>query len=431
MSEYRSDGANARRFKNSRQWTGRAEPTPLRPTGESSRLLVKLGRALHQYGTPSHRLEENLGLIAERLGLRANFFATPTAIFAAVEREGREESHLIRVEPADVDLGRLQDTYAIVDDVLYEEISVAEGEHRLDALVAAPPRYSNWLTVFSFGLAAAGAGRFLGGGWREIVVAAAIGLSVGVLALLRARAVAVARLFAPASAFLGSLLATSLALTIMPHGTHLSVIGGLIVLLPGLSLTLAMTELATGHLVSGTARLTGAGILFVSIGFGVAIGARCAEGMLGTPLVPFSPVLLPAWTEWVALLVAPLALTVLFQARFREIPFVAVTAWGAYLAARQGTAAWGPELGVFLGALLAGLLSNFYARALRRPASVPMVPALMMLVPGAMGFGSLQFFLDSEIVPGVELAFRVLLVAMSLVTGILVANASTRRSRGF
>ncbi len=431
MSEYRSAATLARRFKNSRAAIVRPEPLPLRPTGASSRLLVKLGRALHQYGTPSHRLEENLGLIAERLGLSAHFFATPTAIFAAIERGGREQTHLIRVEPGDVDLGRLQDTYAIVDDVLYEEISIAEGEQRLDALAGTGPRYAKWLTVLSFGLAAAGAGRFLGGGWREIAVAATIGLVVGVLALLRKRAVAIARLFAPASAFLGSLLATAIALTVLPHGTHLSVIGGLIVLLPGLSLTLAMTELATGHLVSGTARLTGAGMLFVSMGFGVAIGARCAEGIMGSTLTPMAPVLLPGWTEWVALLAAPLALTILFQARFRELPFVAVTAWTAYLAARQGTAAWGPELGVFLGALLAGLLSNLYSRVLRRPASVPMVPALMMLVPGAMGFGSLQFFLDSEIVPGVELAFRVLLVAVSLVTGILVANVSTRRSRGF
>ena len=45
--------------------------------------LVKLGRALHTYGTPSHRTEEALTRIAARLGLRAQFLVTPTSILGS------------------------------------------------------------------------------------------------------------------------------------------------------------------------------------------------------------------------------------------------------------------------------------------------------------------------------------------------------------
>ena len=45
---------------------------------------------------------------------------------------------------------------------------------------------------------------------------------------------------------------------------------GLIVLVPGLPLTTALTELATRHLAAGPARLSGALVLFLSIGFGTA-----------------------------------------------------------------------------------------------------------------------------------------------------------------
>jgi uncharacterized membrane protein YjjB (DUF3815 family) len=164
----------------------------------------------------------------------------------------------------------------------------------------------------------------------------------------------------------------------------------------------------------------------VTLGFGVALGTRTAE-LIGGTLAAGAPGHVPAWLPWVAIVGTPFALTVIFQARLRELPWITFASLAAYAGARMGGDLWGPELGVFLGSLLAGLASGIYARSFGRPASVPMVPALMMLVPGALGFGSLQLFLRNEIVPGIELAFQVVLVATSLVSGILVASAVVRR----
>ena len=67
------------------------------------------------------------------------------------------------------------------------------------------------------------------------------------------------------AAFLATLTALTLAAFWTPLSVPVVTLGGLIVLIPGLSLTLAMTEIATRHLVSGTARLTGALVLFLTI----------------------------------------------------------------------------------------------------------------------------------------------------------------------
>jgi uncharacterized membrane protein YjjP (DUF1212 family) len=45
--------------------------------------VLALGRALHTSGQPTPRIEEALQLVAERLGIPAQFFITPTSIFAA------------------------------------------------------------------------------------------------------------------------------------------------------------------------------------------------------------------------------------------------------------------------------------------------------------------------------------------------------------
>ena len=77
---------------------------------------------------------------------------------------------------------------------------------------------------------------------------------------------------------------------------------------------------------------------------------------------------------------------------------------------RAGAAAFGPELGAFVGALTVGVASNLYAYLLHRPASVTLVPGILLLVPGAIGFRSLSSLLDREVVTGVETAFTMVLI---------------------
>ena len=54
-----------------------------------------------------------------------------------------------------------------------------------------------------------------------------------------------------------------------------------------------------------------------------------------------------------------------------------------------------------------------------------------MLVPGSIGYRSLTALLAEEVVPGIQTAFRMLLVAASLVAGLLISSALTveRRDR--
>jgi uncharacterized membrane protein YjjB (DUF3815 family) len=53
---------------------------------------------------------------------------------------------------------------------------------------------------------------------------------------------------------------------------------------------------------------------------------------------------------------------------------------------------------------------------------VTLVPGLLLLVPGSIGFSSLTSLLDRQTLSGVEAAFRMTLVATSLVTGLLLSN---------
>ena len=81
----------------------RDEPDPV-----AVGFVLQLGHALHTHGYSAQRLEDVLGATADRLGLHGHqFFSTPTSIMASFGPIGRQRTHMLRVEPGEVNLGKL------------------------------------------------------------------------------------------------------------------------------------------------------------------------------------------------------------------------------------------------------------------------------------------------------------------------------------
>jgi uncharacterized membrane protein YjjP (DUF1212 family) len=392
--------------------------------------VLDLGRALHAHGLPAHRLEDVLEKMSRGLGLEGQFFSQPTSIFAAFGPQAEQRTHLIRVEPGEVQLERMAEIDGLAGAVLRGELAPAAARARLAAVIAAPPRYRVGIVLAAAAIASAAAARFLGGGAVEVVVGAALGACV---ALVGAAVDRPGRrgLFEPLAAFAAATIASLAAHAFGPFAVRIATLAGMILLIPGLTLATAMTELSSRHLASGTARMSGAMVVFLGIAFGVATGGAAVERLLG-PAPAGAGVALPGWTEGLALLLAPPAIGVLLRAAPRDLPWVLGVGVSAFLAGRAGAAALGPELGLFAAALVAGLAGNAYARRLDRPSAVPLVPAILLVVPGSVGFRSLASLLDREVVMGVDTAFRMVLMLTALVAGLLAANAllPSRRAVG-
>jgi uncharacterized membrane protein YjjP (DUF1212 family) len=397
-------------------------PEPDLDQRQTSLFVLRLGHALHASGYAAHSLEDVLQKVCDRLDIIGQFFTTPTAIMASFGPLDRQQTHLIRVQPGELNLGRLSALDDVVQGVLSATMTPQAGSAEIDRIVTKKPTYPWWLRVFGYAIVSAAGCKFLGGGYDDVVVSAAVGLFIGVIALVFKRFTITSHVFELTATFVASALVSFVAAQGFRISIPTSTLASIITLLPGLTITVAMTELASRHLSSGSARLSSAFIVFAVMTFGVALGTAVVTAAYGGPIRSFAPERLPPWTEFVALGLGPLGFSLLLRARPRDIPLVCGASWLGYLGFQVGAAHLGQVLGASIGTLTIGLVSNLFERFRFGPASVPLVPGVLLLVPGSLGYRSLTMLLNQSFEPGLSAGITAVLTAVALAGGLIVAN---------
>ncbi len=400
--------------------------------------VVELAQRLHTYGASSQRLEGAVTQVARRLGLDTEIWSNPTGMILSFPDRERGAPHsitrVIRLAPGDTNLGRLAATDAIAEDVMAGRRDIASGLAAIRALDRPPRRFAKALAIFSFGLSSASvAGLLPHSGWADLGTAAVLGMMIGALTVFSEKRPRWSDAHEALAAFIATFLASAVA-TILPISLQSVVIAALIVLMPGLSLTTAVAELASQQLTSGTTRFAGALTVLLKLTFG-AVAASHVVGLLGWQPVPNAGSTLPDWMPWLTLLAGSYAFAILFKAARRDILLVMASVWLGYAATRFAATLPGAEnnalpSGVFFAGMVVTAVSNAYGRYFNRPGSLVRVPGIILLVPGSLGFRSFNFAFAHDVMLGLDTAFAVIAALIALVAGILVGNllVSPRRN---
>lgn len=378
--------------------------------------IIEVGRMLHRYGAPAHRIESTLEEVSRSLGLRATFLVTPTSLIFEFESA---PIRLVRTSESAVDLGGLSRVYEVVGRVVSGGLRVESGRRELTAIDSSPRPYSGPMMVGATMVAAAGAACFIASTWLEVGFCALAGIGVGLLTEGARVSRDLGRALPTVAAALVTIFA-SLVATVEPVSVYSITVCALIMFVPGLTLTTAMAEISTGHLVAGTSRLVSAAVLLLALGVGVALGAAVAAGLFGVPPeIPLQrelgPVALVA-----GLLLGAVSFQVLLLAEPRDVGWVLASG----LVAAAGIVPPLPEYAaVFVGALAIGLYGRLYVAVVDRPAPVVIVPGILVLVPGSIGFQSISLLMSDDVVSGTAGVFRMLITGMALALGLVMSGA--------
>ncbi len=391
--------------------------------------LSAMAGALTRYGLNADATERDLGGAAAALGLRAEFHVTPTSIMASFGVPGRQRVVLLRTHEASIDLQSLSLVSGVLDGVTARRLTAEQALAELNLITRSPVRFPWFMGVLASGVGAMAFALLLSGSWVDAAVAAEVGLAVGVMIVLGRRYSRLARLTELLAGLLAALLALAaghLVPEIRPANVALA---SVILLLPGLGITLGVAEVAARHLTAGTARLAGAMMTLLNLSIGSFLGFRV---MADLDLVPITSA--PGRPATIGMLIAAaalssIALLISTNSRMADVWLVGISVVIALIGARFGAWLFGATLGVALASLMLGLWSNAYARLSRRPAALALLPGLAVLVPGSLGQRGVSAALMGASA-GVELLGAALVIAAGLVVGLLVADATLAPSDG-
>ena len=400
------------------------------------RFLKRYARQLHSAGVPAHQFERMMTALADKLGFHCQVLSSPTAIFLSFHYQDDEDDQrpipmqLERMTPPSINLGNTAELYSMGNGLLDGEISIEKAH--VDLRNWQPEQlYPLWLQIICWGLTGGAVAVMLSASWAGIAAASLTCALLGVLVTQAGDVLREGGLEAIAALFSTFLV---FGLDRLVHGLDVFVVimSSLIVLIPGLGLTIAVNELSTDHLASGSARLAGALVTLLKLSLGVLIGT-VVVGWFGWSTDIESLAQLPAppdWFRWPALLAAAFSFAVLFSARKKDFHIAMLAAIVSYVISRIGVAVGGLEFGVLLASMSIAVLANLYGRVFKQTGALIRVPGIILLVPGTIGYhGATALFLDggANLTDTTLLALRLLI---SLVGGLLFGNTLLPPRRG-
>lgn len=246
---------------------------------EATEISQEIGRILLQSGATTNRVELMMRKVCAVFGYQhTEAYVTPTGIFLSVsDSKTQMNTSIKRIDNRRIDLGKITRVSHLVSQV--EKEFCKDGQCRLSgaefmktlAAIDNEKTYPAWFTILCGGLTSGCFCLLFGGSWPEFGVAYAVGvlvsLSLKLLDLLQI------------NNFLFHILGAALVVTFakvidiwVPNITlDKIIIGGIMLLVPGISFVNAIRDTMSGDLVSGTARAVEAVFIAVAIAAGSGV----------------------------------------------------------------------------------------------------------------------------------------------------------------
>lgn len=310
-------------------------------------------------------------------------------------------------------------------------ISPADGMTELDRIYALPPRFPVWVGVIGYAIQSTGLALILQPAPWALAAALGLGLMVGILTAVVRVSDALEQLLPIIVAFLVATISFTVAhLAHYSFGSLRVLIAPLAYFMPGAAITLAVIELSTHQLVSGSSRLISGFIRLGQLAFGILIAAQ-VTGLGSSNLVDNPNNLIGPWAPWVGVLVYAIGTTLFFGPPRWFLPWMVVILLVSYSGQVLGNAIAGSYASGFFGGVVLTIGAVLITRLPNSPPTMALIlPGFWLLVPGSLGLIGVTELVggDSSAVLTATI-ISLVAIALGMQTGLLISEAVARLCR--
>ncbi|KAF8140418.1 DUF1212-domain-containing protein [Boletus edulis] len=452
------------------------------------KFILILAKCLLTFGSPSHRIDTQLSTASDVLGAQAAFVHIPDVIIVTFGDEdvASVETHFVKAK-GQIALTPLHQVHLVYRRVLHDKISVEDGTQELKEILGAGATYSLWpRCLFAFLTASMISAMVFGGSIIDMWISGLCACILQYLGLNTAsKSATYANVYEISIAIIVSFV--SRALSTIPGDLfcyNAISAAGVVLILPGFTILISALELTSRNMLCGSVRMVYAIIYTLFLGFGLAIGSdiylvidprarraleksqtpsyRMLHGhfqaqngtfSLGGVVFGFAKAasldknyLLrgchrepdwPWWRQplpwWLLPALVPTYSVASSLANLQtfwswQLLVMVILACVAFIANKLGNV-FLPDNGDLVsafGALIIGLLGNFYSRIVHGTAFTSMVTGVLFLVPSGIAQGGGLIDTDpsstEQYSSGFSLAIRMIRVAIGVTLGLFVSQ---------
>eukprot|EP00158_Paraphelidium_tribonemae_P004133 Partr_v1_DN26591_c0_g1_i1_m3439 putative pheromone-regulated membrane protein len=311
----------------------------------------------------------------------------------------------------------------------FAKIAVENGITHLESIVNHRFLYSDRLQLLLKALVSAGCtGVFFNGNFEDMLVSFVLGSAVAALSWL-SKSPSFHRVYEFLSAFIVSFLVHAYGKLVHPICYSSVTMSAVMWLQQGADITLAIVEILTRKLASGTTRLFSGLILSALIGFGMEVGTALFASFVKVSIHDVYAESTCSDSRGISfLLQLPILLVVTVSSnalmnthRDQMMPMVIVSIC-AFIVSTVASRLFGENLAAVFGAFTTAVLSNLYASWSGDPPIICMLSGLLTLVPGTLAVKGFSMLADGDDTGGIGFVVDVLLVAMSLSVGLFMGS---------
>ena len=405
---------------------------------EVAHLGLNVGRVLLENGADTAQVQESVGRFTAAFGCEAHLVVTYEALLLTVVSGGQFRTKVgYRVPAMNVNLAAVEGVDQVVGEVEKGRWGLAESRQELEAIEKRSPLFGRWLVVTALGLTAASLARLFGGDWPTFWVAWLAG-SNGMWLRQELGRRRLNIFFIPFAAALASGVIGGAAVLLGVSGTPaLCLVAPAMIIVPGVPLINGVQDMIKNHMTVGLARL-GLGNL---VTLGIACGLFVAAFLTGAKIPVDAPLqLLSIPEDALFSALAALGFCFLFNVPAR-IAWACVVCGVASHTTRTLCLHLGVDVvvGTLIGALVAGFLSQGFARYFRAPAVAFAFPGVVAMITGAFAFraviGCLQIVVaGSDATTGLvgetlalaaSCVFMVAVIAVGLMAPLILTRKAT------
>ena len=388
-------------------------------------LVAALATRLATSGAETYRVEESVKRVCAAYGMDARVYAIPHSLFITIMIPGeRPMTQLCRMDQLGTDLEAVEQYSNLSRRICAEKPDWEEALSWLEESRKTQKQYSSFYLLLGHVFVASGFCLFFGGSARDALCAALCGLLLGFLAQWMGKTNTFFQKII--SAFLMAVLAYGCSAMGFTDNVDTSVIGALMLLVPGILFTNALRDITFGDTNSGINRIVEVVLIAVAISLGTAAAWNLTVSLWGG--VPNSPVLQysPVW-QCVFSVIASYGFVVIFN----------IHGFGSFLCALGGGITWaafclvqalgGQDLVCFFVAtVVAAIFAEVMARIRKYPAISYLISCLLPLIPGSGIYYAAQQAMQGNSEGFIYYGTRTLAIAGCMAVGILLVVTLTK-----